>query len=200
MSQVLETGVGNESEGRPSDVQGSVVICSSCGHELAIGDYPFCPHGSIFSENATRFDPIVLFRDGTTGEIYPATHTSDPTPDKHERIEITNMRQADHYVKHFSAIERTKRVERGENTRLFFEERTKERREKMDGLIKSGKLTGRALWLAEKAREFADRKHDKRFSTARSLDSNVHFQALSFNSSNRMPYSSKETGFRDRRS
>lgn len=175
--------------------------CPSCGDPIQIGDWPFCSgpgsHQSVFQRDSLNFPAIVLFKDLSTGEVYPAAHTSESTPHLHERIEIRDMRTADFYIRQINSREREKAVDRREMNRLYFEERTKERREKVDSLLASGKLSNRARWLAEKARAYANAKHEKRFS--KPLDPHAHFQALSFDSSNRMPYSSPETGWKDRK-
>lgn len=173
--------------------------CPSCGDEMQIGDWPFCggpgSHESIYRQDSQRFDPIVLHRDPLSGEYSVPMHSSDPTPHGYEKIEIRTMREADKHIRYMDAREREKAVGNREMNRLYFEERTKERREKVDSLIRAGKLSGRAQWLAENARKMADAKHEKRF--AKTLNPNCHFQALSFDSSNRMSYASKETGYRD---
>lgn len=174
-------------------------LCASCGHELEIGDYPFCPHGSIYEGNAQRFDPIILHKSASGEYSFPGS-SSDPVPAGYEKIEITNMRQADKYVKEIGEIERSKMSDKREMNRLYFEEQTKERRERIDSVLNSGKLSGRARMLAEKAREYADKKHDQRFSRTKAFGPNFHIQALSFDQSNRMPYAGPETGYKDRRS
>lgn len=178
-------------------------VCSECGQELQIGDYPFCKNGSghesIYESNAQRFDPIILHKSATGEYSFPG-HSSDPTPAGFERIEIKNMRQAEHYTREINSIERGKMSDKRELNRLYFEEKTKDRREGIDAEMKRRGLSGRALELAMKARAYADKKHDRRFSSARAFGANFHIQALEFNQSNRMPYAGPETGYKDRRS
>lgn len=171
------------------------VTCSSCGKEMEIGDYPFCPHESIYHQNSLHFDPIVLHRDPTSGEYSVPAHNRDPTPAGYERIEITNMRDADKHIRHMDTRARSEMADKRDLNRMYFEERTKERRERVDRLLSSGAFSPRARYLAEKVREFADKKRERKYN--RSLDPRTHFQALSFDSSNRMSYSSRETGHRD---
>lgn len=174
-------------------------LCAHCNKELEIGDYPFCPHGSIYEQSAKRFDPIVLHK-GPNGEYSFPGNSSDPVPAGYEKIEITNIRQADRYVREIDSKERSKMFDNRENNRLYFEEKTRERRQQVDALLQSGKLSNRARMLAEKAREYADKKHDRRFSSTKAFSPNFHIQALSFDVGNRMPYAGPDTSYRDRKS
>lgn len=52
-------------------------MCTKCGQELQIGDYPFCPHGRSFGGNRLSAihtsERTVIYRNPRTGEVrYPA--------------------------------------------------------------------------------------------------------------------------------
>ena len=174
--------------------------CPECGIELSIGLWPYCPHGSILNRDAANFPPIVLHQDAATGEYSFPASASEPVPDGYRKIEIRNMREADRYVREIGSSERSKLVEMRENNRLYFEERRKETRERVDAEMRRRGLTsGRALLLRDRVRQYVDRKHAERYSSARSLDLNFHNQALSFDSSNRQGHSGPETNWRNRK-
>lgn len=176
------------------------VICTACGHELEIGDYPFCPHGSIYEQNAQHFDPIVFHKDVTTGEYSVPMHASDPAPPGHMTVEIRNMREADRVVKEINSRSRSEASDRREMNRLYFEERRKETRERVDAEIQRRGITDRrVLGVLEKIRERQDAKHNRKFSSTKAFDPNTHIQVLSFNRGNRMPHAGPETGWRDKR-
>lgn len=181
-----------------------MTVCKECGHEFQIGDYPFCKNGeghqSIFPENASRFPEIVVHKDLATGEYsYPAS-AREPVPAGYAPVVIRNMREYERFSRDAGAHERAKVVEQRENNRLFFEERTRATREHVDSeMRRRGMMQGRALLLRDRVREFVDKKHAARFSSARSLDVHFHNQALEFNSSNRQSHSGPETNWRERK-
>lgn len=58
------------------------MICSSCGSELTVGDWPFCPHGSAYGRviAAHESERCVLWENPQTGEIrYPGRNDA-PIP------------------------------------------------------------------------------------------------------------------------
>jgi len=68
--------------------------CVHCGHELQIGDYPFCPHGSIYPERAQHFEPIVVHVSGDGQYRFPAA-TDAPVPSGYRKVEIRTIQEAD---------------------------------------------------------------------------------------------------------
>lgn len=66
-------------------------VCEKCGHEMEVGDYPYCPHGSVrrsarqasgFPFTTTHFDgkPVEVTSEGHLRElckIYDVTHRPD---------------------------------------------------------------------------------------------------------------------------
>lgn len=60
--------------------------CGSCGQELEIGDFPFCPHGSVFERNA-NFSPIVIHQDAEGNVSFPGRSDVPPRPG-YQRVEL----------------------------------------------------------------------------------------------------------------
>lgn len=175
------------------------VKCSTCGKELEIGDYPFCPHESIYGQQAQRFDPIVLHRDPSTGEYSVPGRSNDPVPAGYEKVEITNIRQADKIVREMDRRASHDASIKQDMNRQFFDEQRKAHREQVDAeMRRRGLDSGRARMLRDKVRAWADKQQEVR--RARKGNPNTHFQVFAFDRSNRMPHSSRETGYRDRHS
>jgi hypothetical protein len=72
--------------------------CELCNRVLKLGDWPHCPHESTRPERAQRFKPIIVFKRSDGSYSFPASDAT-PTPDGHQRVEITTRRQAERLTK-----------------------------------------------------------------------------------------------------
>jgi hypothetical protein len=82
-----------------------VTICTDCGVELSIGDWPFCPHGSLRSSDAERFIPPVVFRNPSAGDqefMVPGRSDQQPPPG-YERVELKTRAQIDRFCKEYDS-------------------------------------------------------------------------------------------------
>ena len=172
-----------------------MATCKECGAEVFIGSWPWCPHGMIREANAKHFDPIVVWASNTELDKYQFPgQPNEPAPDGYHKVEITNMRQADHFVGKFNDQER-QRLEGERRMRWALDDAgIKERRANEDA---RGVKSSRADALRRAVREWADRKRDAR--SRGSIDPHFHNNALSFDSGNRNSYSGEETGWRERK-
>jgi hypothetical protein len=184
-------------------------ICPECGQEVQIGEWPYCPHGSIYERNAQRWDPIVVWQSNSDGEKFSFPgQANEPCPEGYHRVEITDMRQADRFVSRMNAIERQKMEEARELRHTLDDAGVKDRRGeedargwamRADGTKFYIRGNGRAEALQRRVREWADQLRERRRSQHARLDPNFHIQVLSFDSGNRSSYSGQETGWRERK-
>lgn len=171
--------------------------CDKCGAEVEIGDWPFCPHGSIYHGKAQRFDPIVVWQSNTDSEKYSFPgQANEPVPAGYHAVEITNMRQADQLVARVNDIERRKMEEMRDMRYALDDAGIKERRANEDA---KGAISSRAEALRRRVREWTDkRRADKRAARPR-IDPQFHINILSFDSGNRNSYSGEETGWKEKK-
>jgi|SRR5215475_10510899 len=173
--------------------------CKDCGHEIEIGEYPFCPHGSIRQATARSWEPIVVWASNTKPDefSYPG-QADEPVPDGYHRVEIQNLREADRFVARVNAIERAKAEGTRDLNQRFLDEQTRMRRREFDAKLR-GNLSPCGEALLRAAREWTDQRRDQKRKVTRNLDPRFHIQVLSFDSGNRNSYSGPETGWRERK-
>lgn len=186
------------------------MICSQCGMQICIGDWPYCPHGSTHRDNAQHFDPIVVWQSNTDSEKFSFPGQSNETcPPEYHRVEITNMRQADQFVSKMNAIERRRMEETRDMRHVLDDAGVKDRRAEEDARGWAVRADGskfyirgnsRAEALQRRVREWADKLRERRRGQHPRLDPQFHINVLSFNSGNRSSYSGPETGWREKKS
>lgn len=172
--------------------------CSECGVELEVGDWPYCVspggHGRFRERDARAFEPIVVWASDTERDKYSFPgEAEEPTPPGYHKLEITNLREADRFVSRVNAIERAKSEETRALNYQALDERIKARRENIAARIRGNP---RAEALFRQVREWADRRRDEK-RAKHSRDPRFNINVLSFDSSNRNPYSGPKTGWRD---
>lgn len=172
-------------------------ICKECGKEFVIGDWPFCPHGSVFPERAQRFDPIVVWQSNTDSEKYSFPgQANEAVPEGYHKVEITNMRQADQLVARVNDIERRKIEETRAMRYALDDAGIRERRRNEDA---KGLTSARAEALRRRVREWTDKRRADRRAARPRIDPQFHINILSFDSGNRNSYSGQETGWREKK-
>lgn len=183
--------------------------CNKCGMEVFIGDWPWCPHGSVRGENATRFDPIVVWQSNADPDKYSFPgQPNEPVPEGFHKIEITNLRQGDQFTSRFNELERRRIEEEREIRRTLDDAGIKDRRAEEDARGWAMRADGtkfyvrgnaRAENLQRAAREWADKRREAKRGRQGRVEPNFHIQVLSFNSGNRGSYSGQETNWRERK-
>ena len=175
----------------------ATTTCQECGHEIAFGEWPMCPHGQTRERNARQWDPIVVWASNTEVDKYSFPGQADePCPDGYHRVEITNLAEADRFVGRMNHIERQKAEEMRDLNYQVFDEQTKRRRDDTLARIRGN---SRAEALFRQVREFVDRRREAKRARHRNLDPRFHIDILSFDSGNRKSYSGPETGWRERK-
>src|SRR6202021_2116849 len=105
--------------------------CLSCGNELHVGDWPFCPHGPLREVNARRFsEPILVFESPTPpGDASAPASNTDPPPAGYRPRVIDNLQAADQFINQYNAHESAKLSEQRHNEREYWNQVTKSRRD-----------------------------------------------------------------------
>lgn len=186
-----------------------MATCKECGQEVVIGDWPYCPHGSVFPETARRFDPIIVWQSNADGNKFSFPgQPNERVPDGFHKVEITNIREADKFCARMNGIERQKMEEIRATRYALDDQGIRERRanedargyvERADGSKFYIRGNSRAESLQRAAREWADKLRERRREAHPRIDPRFHNNALSFDSGNRSSYSGEETGWRERK-
>src|SRR5689334_12957391 len=61
--------------------------CLLCGATLAIGSWPWCPHGSVLPSDAQPFEAVAIFKNAEGHYIFPGRSSQKP-PAGYERVEL----------------------------------------------------------------------------------------------------------------
>ena len=144
--------------------------------------------------NAQRAEPTVVFvsNDDPTKVSVPS-HSWEKPDEGYHAVVLKDDWERDKFTRAYTESERRKMEETRELNRLYWEERTKERRDNIRAKIGGDP---RANALFKKVCEYIDKKKEAKYS--KKLDPNVHFQTREFDRSNRPTYSSHLTGWRER--
>jgi hypothetical protein len=172
--------------------------CFACGHEIELGEFPFCPHGRLREANARRFDSIVIWQANRDPDQYSFPGQADePCPEGYHAVELSDLHSADKFVARMNQLE----LEKAEVTRDLsyqaLDEQTRRRRADIAARI-SGNARAEALF--RQVREYTDRSRERKRARHARLDPRFHIQVLSYDSGNRNSYSGPETGWRERKS
>ena len=174
-------------------------VCPECGHEIQIGDWPFCDgsrHGSVYPEYAQSFEPLVVDRDPATGQIsYPGS-SKDPVPAGYVRERLSTIDQVDRFCRARSDEETSKRRDQIRAERDYWDQRIKERRAWVREEMKRRGFRGRGF---DAVTRLLDARREAKYSQLLSQEVHVVSDVFSFDSSNREPHSSAETGWRNRK-
>ena len=165
-------------------------LCESCGNEVFVGDWPWCPHGSVHGRFAQGFDPVVIHRDAE-GNVRLPGNKSDVPPEGFERVELTTINQ----VRQLEAAMNGK-------ARREWEDWKQRESEHFSGLQREGRraLRERMREMSPLGRMFAEYAMAQNDSRRRpDFDPNFFVEVFSMDASNREAYRDAETGWKPRR-
>lgn len=171
------------------DAENVVAQCGRCSQ-------PFDPMLVYMNTSAARnFEPIVLHvsNDNPNQVSFPGA-SDEAVPDGYHKVEITNMREADRWTRHLNWVEKETTEAYRASEKQYWDEVHKQRRADIRARIGSNP---RMKAMFEAAQAFVDQKRERRY--GRKLDPRGHFQALSFDASNRMSYCDERTGWKERK-
>lgn len=106
-------------------------ICSACGSELQIGDYPFCPHGSTHFRDALNFDPVLVFEMPDGSHYYPGSNKDAAPVPGAKPILLDTLRKADRFMHSVNAREQEQMDRRTEAERNHYDRAKRESRESL---------------------------------------------------------------------
>lgn len=191
-------------------------VCAACGyrfenffHSDAPASQP-CPHidcaggtapcidslpGEHRPSNSRRFAPIVLWvNNDNPDQISIPGRADEPVDDGYHAVEVRTIQDADRYTRHMNNVALREAINQRAAEKEYWDDITRERRDNIRARIRHNP---RAQALFAQVCEYVDKKRDRRYS--KPLDPRGHFQALSYDSSNRQGYADSETGWRERR-
>ena len=171
------------------------IVCSSCGKELAIGDYPYCPHESTFRQNALHFDPILVYELPNGEHYYPGRNDGSQAPEGGKPIYLTTIQQADRFVNNVNAKMQGELNLRIEANRVHREMLVKKNREELYAALDRKGISRKAADEIIKDRD--ERREKANF--ARTQRPDFQIEVFSKDASNREAWADQDTNWRPRR-
>lgn len=172
-----------------------MVACANCGAELQIGDYPFCPHGSIYPNAAQHFDPIVVHVSGDGQYRFPAS-TDAAVPSGYRKVEIRTIQEADRVSREVNRSEdQTLRAVQRQSDESRMATRSRNRAF-MNNL--RNRMSAHGRQFLDQAREYQEQK-DKQRENSRPRSTNFHIDVFANDSSNREQHRDARTNWQGRK-
>lgn len=165
-------------------------VCSKCGEKLSVGDWPFCPHGSVFSRRLAEVPPIVVHRNAK-GELRFPAHADAPVPKGYRRVEIP-FHEAHKLEKEMNVKEKLRYQEHRRQEIEAWAPWRKQLNDQLRERMKTMSPEGRAF--AQAALERYAKKD-----TCPKFDAGFHLPVLHFDSGHMEPYCDQKTGWKNRR-
>ncbi|HYT09012.1 MAG TPA: hypothetical protein VEL77_15310 [Rugosimonospora sp.] len=177
----------------------SATICPECGEELEIGSYPFCSapggHASVYAKDALSFDPAVVWQSvSNPGQYSFPGSSSEPCPAGYRPVVLDTLSKAERFTREFNAQERERLSGERAMEKAYWDDRIKQSRS--DRRARLGH-NPQALALMEAIARYRDAKRERKY--GQKIEPNFHLQPLEFDAGNRQGYSSRETGWKDRK-
>ena len=183
----------------PSSVP-DTIPCVECGQDMKITYAPSIAMRRPRS-NALHFDPVVVHRrynDEKKDYDYSFPSRNNELPDAgYERVEMNSIKEVDRFCRVMGNREKETRQFNITAEKQYWDDRTKERREKADTEMKRRGITSSRA--GDMARQYVDQMRQKRYDKMMSKDVNFNNQAFSFDSSNRQEHRDIDTGWKARR-
>lgn len=155
----------------------------------------FSQPGEYRPVNALRFDPIVVWvNNENPDQVSVPGRWNEPVQEGYHAITITDMRAADRMATHMNNVALRDAVNQRAAEKQHWDDITRQRRS--DTLARIGS-NPRAQAMFRAACAHADKIRNRRYSTT--LDPRGHFQALSFDSSNRQSFCDRSTGWKEKK-
>jgi hypothetical protein len=166
------------------------MTCNKCGKGLEIGDFPFCPHESIYPQHAQTFDPVVIHRN-EAGEVRFPGRTDAQVPAGYEKVELRTLAEVRKFEREMNARDRAVHASAQERSRIQMEQlRLKERGELLQ-MMQQMSPFGRDLTRV--AIQATDERARKEY------DPGFRVEVFSDDASNREAHRDRETGWKERR-
>jgi hypothetical protein len=193
MTDYLCDACGHRSEAFYHRDPPSELNCAECEGGTAKKIYSL--PGEYRPRNSQGFSPIVIWvNNDNPDQVSFPPRSDEPVQEGYHAVHITNMSQADRWTKKLDKVALDEAYANRECQKHYWDQVTKERRDSITAKIGSNP---RARALFKAVQEYVDRKREKKYSGT--MDPRSHFQALSYDASNRQGYSDADSGWRNRK-
>lgn len=167
--------------------------CRSCGNTLSIGDWPYCPHSSIYAQSAQHFDPVVIHKDAEGNVRFPG-RADAAVPAGFEKVELRTVREVRQFEHDMNVRGRAESEQAAYNRTQTFDREHRMRRSEL-----AQRMPGLSPFSRELA-QVAMRQRDARQSSKnKPFDVGFHVEAFSQDSSNRGAHCDESTGWQRRK-
>lgn len=168
--------------------------CPSCGHELHIGDFPFCEpgggHSPARSVNAALFDPVVIHRDAAGNIRYPA-NIHAPVPEGYQKVELRTVGEVRRFEAEVNQREHASADQHHSAREAAFAAAQSNRRSDLRGKMRNMSAFGQDF-----ARHAMERTDSSR---PQPRDVGFHLDVFSNDSSNREVHRDERTDWKGRK-
>jgi len=168
------------------------IVCELCNRKVQVGDWPHCPHGSIYERNATTAAPTVVFRNSKGEYRFPGRDTDKP-PRGFQRVELSG-RSADRFEKEMNARE-TEKLRMVEYGKLEAARHTFAQHKDKLLAIKNNSQSEHTKRFVDLCFADADRRLNRNIKD----EAGFHMEHRHQDASNRAPWQDKDTNWKDRR-
>ncbi len=164
--------------------------CEKCGHELQIGEWPYCPHFSVNGSFAAGFEPVVVHRDATGNIRFPG-NTNAPIPEGYQKVELRTVNEVRRFEAEVNQREHAKADEHHSRREAAFSEKQAFLRRDLRTAMERMSNYGRDF-----AQHAIDRGNNRR-QTPREVG--FHLDVFSNDSSNREVHRDARTDWKGRK-
>lgn len=168
-------------------------VCNYCERILKVGDYPFCPHGSIYEKNATTAPPTIVFRNSKGEYRFPGRDTDKP-PKGFQRVELNTQRSRDKFEREMNTRETQKLRD--------IEYDKKEAYKRTVALHMPKLLEIKRNSQSEHTKRFIDvciADAERRMGRSVKDEAGFHLEHNHVDAQNRPPWNDRDTNWKDRR-
>lgn len=167
-----------------------MVKCLNCGAELEIGDWPFCPHGSVSRRWASSFDPVVIHR-GKNGSVRFPARGDARVPEGYAKVELRTIQEIRRFEREINQQERAIHDDhQAREEHALTPDRSARRAEVRDAMRRMTPLGRDFARLAMKRNDERPRGN---------FDAGFHIEVFEQDSSNREPHCDQRTDWKERK-
>jgi hypothetical protein len=167
--------------------------CRACGHTLNIGDFPFCPHESVYAQPAQHFDPVVIHKDAEGNVRFPG-RADAAVPAGFEKVELRTVREVRQFEHMMNVRGRAESEQAAYNRTQTFDRESRVRRAEL-----LQRMPGLQPFSRDLAKVAMQQREMRQGSKNKPFDVGFHVEAFSQNSSNRGAHCDESSGWQRRK-
>jgi hypothetical protein len=164
--------------------------CERCGQLVFIGQWPWCPHGWLRTQDATAFDPVV-YHVNQQGQVRFPGSVDAPVPAGYEKRELRTVGEVRAFQRRVNQTETSKIRQSVEAECAWLEHLESTTRADLRQAMQRMSPRGRAF------AELAIAQHNATRPTSR--DADFYVEAFEMDASNREGYRDERTQWRPKR-